>query len=234
MMQTEKIKGFTLIELLVVLAVVGLMMGVIGFSLLGGGGQELGASQRKILGVLHQARTIAASTGAETRVIISANPEDEDKFFRYIEIISRDANQSDSWNVKRENISLNEGVYFVPSNKSLSIRVEGWRNNAFSSWSGAVGDEFNLSASFKGMRVESSSGSNFKYIEFDGSGNLRPPDSVSGGVPQPLMLVLALGSPNPINTAEKIRFDDPNNITGILMRNFGGFAVLEISDFEEP
>jgi len=47
-MHHEENQGFTLIELLVVLAVVGLMMGVIGFSLLGGGGAELGTSQRNV------------------------------------------------------------------------------------------------------------------------------------------------------------------------------------------
>ena len=232
-MRPEEKQGFTLIELLVVLAVVGLMMGVIGFSLLGGGGAELGASQRNVLGVLHQARTIAASTGVVTRIIINADPEDEEKFFRHIEIISKDTNQTDSWIVKRERISLNDGVYFVPDNKSLSFRAEGWRTNAFCSWSGGD-DEFNLSEAFKGKRVKSSSGTSFKFIEFDGSGNLRAPDSISGGIPQPLMLVLALGSPNPANTTEKIRFNDPNNIAGILLRNFGGFAVLEISDFDAP
>jgi len=232
-MRPEENQGFTLIELLVVLAVVGLMMGVIGFSLLGGGGAELGASQRNVLGVLHQARTIAASSGVETRIIVNADPEDEEKFCRHIEIISKDTNQTDSWVVKRESISLNEGVYFVPDNKSLSIRAEGWRTNAFCSWSGGD-DEFILSESFKGKRVKSSSGTSFKFIEFDGAGNLRAPDSVSGGIPQSLMLVLALGSPNPANTTEKLRFNDPNKIAGILMRNFGGFAVLEISDFESP
>ena len=232
-MRPEENQGFTLIELLVVLAVVGLMMGVIGFSLLGGGGAELGASQRNVLGVLHQARTIAASTGVVTRIIINSDPEDEEKFFRHIEIISKDTNQTDSWIVKRERIPLNDGVYFVPDNKSLSFRAEGWRTNAFCSWSGGD-DEFNLSESFKGKRVKSSSGTSFKFIEFDGSGNLRAPDSISGGIPQPLMLVLALGSPNPANTTEKIRFNDPNNIAGILLRNFGGFAVLEISDFDAP
>ena len=47
-------KAFTLIELLVVLAVMGLMMGVIGFSLLSGGGAELGSSQRNLLGILQK------------------------------------------------------------------------------------------------------------------------------------------------------------------------------------
>ncbi|MBT3666881.1 MAG: prepilin-type N-terminal cleavage/methylation domain-containing protein, partial [Opitutae bacterium] len=41
-MKTDHSNGFTLLELLIVLAVMGLMMGLIGFSLLGGGGAELG------------------------------------------------------------------------------------------------------------------------------------------------------------------------------------------------
>jgi hypothetical protein len=31
-----------------------------------------------------------------------------------------------------------------------------------------------------------------------------------------------------------LRFDDPNAVGGILLQRFGGFAVLEISDFMEP
>ncbi len=225
-------KGFTLIELLVVLAVMGLMMGIVGFSLLGGGGAELGASQRNILGVLHQARTIAASTGLVTRILINADPKDDDKFFRYLEIVTKDTNKTDSWDIKREGINLNKGVHFVPNNKTVSKRAEGWRTNAFCVWSGNENEDFILTDAFKGKRKESSGGTVFKFIEFDTAGNLTSPGSVSGGIPQPLLLVLANGSPNPGSSSEKIRFDDPNNITGILLRTFGGFAVLEISDFE--
>ncbi len=39
-------RGFTLMELMIVLAVMGVMMGMIGFSLSGGGGAALQASQR--------------------------------------------------------------------------------------------------------------------------------------------------------------------------------------------
>ena len=63
-------KAFTLIELLVVLAVMGLMMGVIGFSLLSGGGAELGSSQRNLLGILQKLAPWQASTGLNTRLII--------------------------------------------------------------------------------------------------------------------------------------------------------------------
>ena len=59
-------RGFTLLELLVVLAVMGVMMGLIGFSLLGGGGNELGAAQRELLGLVQKARSQAALSGRET------------------------------------------------------------------------------------------------------------------------------------------------------------------------
>ena len=48
----NKCSGFTLLELLIVLAVMGLMMGLVGFSLLGGGGAGLGSAQRELLGLV--------------------------------------------------------------------------------------------------------------------------------------------------------------------------------------
>ena len=61
-------------ELLVVLAVMGVMMGLVGFSLLGGGGNELGAAQRELLGLVQKARAQAALSGQETRLIVANNP----------------------------------------------------------------------------------------------------------------------------------------------------------------
>ena len=86
----NKIFGFTLLELLIVLAVMGLMMGLVGFSLLGGGGAELGAAQRELLGMVQQARTRAALTGSETRLIVNNNEDDEEKYHRYMEVIVLD------------------------------------------------------------------------------------------------------------------------------------------------
>jgi hypothetical protein len=44
------------------------------------------------------------------------------------------------------------------------------------------------------------------------------------------MLVLANGSPSP-GSDKLLRFDDVNSVSGILLRRFGGFAVLDSSDF---
>ena len=147
-------KAFTLIELLVVLAVMGLMMGVIGFSLLSGGGAELGSSQRNLLGILQKARTKAAATGLATRVIIHAQTDDEEKFHRYLEVIIQDPNATNSWMVENEGITLDEGIYFVPEDPTASVQPDGWRSDAYSQWSQDSSQEFILKDAFKGLREE--------------------------------------------------------------------------------
>ena len=72
------------------MAVMGLMMGLIGFTLLGGGGEELGSAQREVLGLVQQARTRAALSGAETRLIINAMEDDLEKYHRYVELVVKD------------------------------------------------------------------------------------------------------------------------------------------------
>ena len=71
------------------------------------------------------------------------------------------------------------------------------------------------------------------YMSFNESGNLicREDDS---GILQPPKLVLAVGEPNPADENKALRFNDPNSIAGILMRRFGGFAVLDVNDFTRP
>ena len=75
-------KGFTLLELLVVLAVMGVMMGLVGFSLAGGGGNELGAAQRELLGII-QKPTQATLSGQEARIIVNNDPADKEKYHRF-------------------------------------------------------------------------------------------------------------------------------------------------------
>jgi hypothetical protein len=70
-------------------------------------------------------------------------------------------------------------------------------------------------------------------VEFDSAGNLVCQED-SSGILLPPKLVLAVGEPNPVSDDSLIRFNDPSAIAGILMRQFGGFAVLDVNDFELP
>ena len=89
-------------ELLIVLAIMGVMMGLVGFSILGGGGNELGAAQRQLLGMVQKARTQAALSGLETRLLINSDTDNQDRYHRYVEIVYRDENESESWAVAGE------------------------------------------------------------------------------------------------------------------------------------
>lgn len=221
-----------MLELLVVLAVMGVMMGLIGFSLLGGGGNELGAAQRELLGMIQKARSQAALTGRETRLIVWNDSADEDKYHRYLEIITQDLNDSESWVVAGEGEFLTDRIYLVPSDESYSVQADEWREDAFSIWSHDESEDFTLNSAFKGIRKEGGS-EPFVYMAFNGSGNLICREE-SAGILQPPKLVLAVGEPNPADDEKALRFNEPSSIAGILMRRFGGFAVLDVNDFSRP
>ena len=214
------------------LAVMGLMMGLVGFSLLGGGGAELGAAQRELLGLVQQARSRAALSGSETRLIINNVEADVDKYHRYVELVVKDTcatNGEVKWLVMGEGKYLTDGVYFVPENEAKVKTGDGWRSDAYSVWSNE--DDFKLKDSFKGAR-QLQGDSSFRYLAFDQVGNLTFPDSADGGTQVPPRLVIAVGSPIPSRDDKLLRFDNPSSIAGILMRRYGGFAVLELDDFE--
>lgn len=226
-------KGFTLLELLIVLAVMGLMMGLIGFSLLGGGGAELGSAQRELLGFVQQARSRAALSGSETRLIVNSMEDDLDKYHRYMEIIVEDTCATTgevTWLVMGEGKFLTEGVYFVPEDEDKSETGKDWRGDAFTVWSEAK-EDFTLADSFKGER-KLNGNNKFRYLAFDQMGNVVFPESSGQGMQKTPKLVLGVGAPNPTGDGKYLRFDNPNSIAGILLRRYGGFAVLELEDFE--
>lgn len=222
-------RGFTLMELMIVLAVMGVMMGMIGFSLSGGGGAALQASQRQLLGLVQQTRAKAALYGRPARLIVSNDEQDEDKFYRYIEIIVQDVNETDQWVVQGEEKYLEDGVYLLPQDDSNVITPNNWSDLAYSVWSHDQQNSMKLKDTFKGMREEGGA-KMFSYLEFNSEGNLvcsHESDSSTTNYP---MLVLANGSPTP-GSDKFLRFDDMNSVAGILLRKFGGFAVLDSSDF---
>ena len=72
---------------------------------------------------------------------------------------------------------------------------------------------------------------NFRFLAFDAEGKVNC-STVTGpaGTFPPPMIVLAIGNPNPPNTGKAIRIENPNDISGVLLRRYGGFAVLDYDD----
>ena len=63
-------RGFTILELLVVLAVMGVMIGALGFSFVGVNQSNFGDAQRSLISLLQKARSLAVSNSVESRIIV--------------------------------------------------------------------------------------------------------------------------------------------------------------------
>ena len=151
--------GFTLLELLVVISVMALMMGFIGFSLLGGGGSSLDAAQREMVSLVQQTRMQATLSGRETRLIVHNDPAVPEKFHRYLEIVVEDANLTGGWRPLGQGTLLPDGAYIVPGKKRFGISVETssnvtWPSEAYSIWSGDGSEDFLLGSIRKGVLAE--------------------------------------------------------------------------------
>ena len=238
--------GFTLLELLVVIAVMALMMGLVGFSLLGGGGSSLDAAQRELVSLVQQARQQATLSGQEIRLIVNDDPADLEKFHRYIEMIERDANGT--WQVLGEGVFLADQVYFVPSMERFADSAEtssdeGWPTEAFTVWSGDSKKPFSLgeieltelddAENFAFREEDGENPVEYRYLAFDGEGRVTCASGTCapGGTSPPPTLVLAIGTPNPSGDSKAaIRFDNPNDLAGVLLRRYGGVATLSYED----
>jgi len=229
--------GFTLLELLVVISVMALMMGFIGFSLLGGGGSSLDAAQREMVSLVQQTRMQASLSGRETRLIVHDDPSDPEKFHRYLEIVVEDANVTGAWRPLGQGTLLPDETYIVPDEERFGDNVEtpsnvSWPSEAYTIWSGDESESFLLGTVRKGVRSENGPDAlNFRFLAFDAEGKVTC-STVTGpaGTFPPPMIVLAIGNPNPPNTGKEIRIDNPNDISGVLLRRYGGFAVLDYDD----
>jgi prepilin-type N-terminal cleavage/methylation domain-containing protein len=222
--------GFTLIELLVVLAVMAVLMGMLGFSVLSGNA-DINSGQRQILSMIHQTRTTALSTGQEARLIVYSDPADLEKYMRFSSIVVREitpeANNvtSKDWRIVQEGKFLPDDLWYV--DRSMDVAL-GWMGDAFSVWSTSEGDNsFKLGELKNGLREESSAGQNsYRYIAFGPSGKV-----ISDDYPNMPKLVLASGEIRPKDGVLSPYLSNPQDVAGLKIMPFGGMFCLEFNDF---
>ena len=227
-------KGFSLLELLVVLAVMGVMMGLLGFSFLGSSSKNLGLAQRNILSLVHKARFLAMSSGLETRIIVNAENSDSEKYLRYAEIISLDRNSSttgiQTWLVdETSRVTLPEDIWFVAD--GIESDNAEWASNGLCIWSASLEeDDFLLSDPAKGKRIEEvgAGSARYHYLSCNVQGVFLSPT-----YPAMPRLAFAKGSLTPrAGGSLSPTFVNQQDIAGIQFQPFGGIVMMEFHDFD--
>ena len=227
-------RGFSLLELLVVLAVMGVMMGLLGFSFLGSSSKNLGLAQRNILSLVHKARFLAMSTGLETRIIVNAENSDSEKYLRYAEIISLDRNSSttgiQTWLVdETSRVTLPEDIWFVAD--GIESDNAEWASNGLCIWSASLEeDDFLLSDPAKGKRIEEVGveSARYHYLSCNVQGVFLSPT-----YPAMPRLAFAKGSLTPrAGGSLSPTFVNQQDIAGIQFQPFGGIVMMEFQDFD--
>ena len=227
-------RGFSLSELLVVLAVMGVMMGLLGFSFLGSSSKNLGLAQRNILSLVHKARFLAMSSGLETRIIVNAENSDSEKYLRYVEIISLDRNSSttgiQTWLVdETSRVTLPEDIWFVAD--GIESDNAEWASNGLCIWSASLEeDDFLLSDPAKGKRIEEvgAGSARYHYLSCNVQGVFLSPT-----YPAMPRLAFAKGSLTPrAGGSLSPTFVNQQDIAGIQFQPFGGIVMMEFQDFD--
>ena len=226
-------RGFTILELLVVLAVMGIMIGALGFSFVGVNQSNLGDAQRSLISLLQKARSLAVSNATESRIIVVADSEDPNKYLRQAMLIYRDKNNTSYWQIFDDAFRLPVDVWFVSG--EVIPDLQDWPSEAKCLWSGIEEDEeFKLSSKSiesgeKKVKVfeESQDGQPFFYLGCNSRGTFE-----SKSYPRMPMLVVAKGRIMP--SASGIMsplLSDARALTGLQIQPFGGFLTLEYQDF---
>ena len=228
-------RGFTILELLVVLAVMGIMIGALGFSFVGGNQSNLGDVQRSLISLLQKAKSLAVSNATEYRIIVAAYSEDPNKYLRQAMLIYQDKNNTKYWKIVEDDFHLPEDIWFI--GEEIMPDSQDWPSDAKCLWTGIKDDEpFKLKLSRKSINSgeretkvfeEVEDGQPFFYISCSLRGNYN-----SKSFPQMPKLVVSKGKLLPNATgAISPMFVDPRAIAGIQIQPFGGILPLNDQDF---
>ena len=232
--------GFTLLELLVVIAVIAVFLGFVGISLTGDGAAAMGAAQRTLGTLLHQTRIQAIMTGSEARLLIYDEPDDYDRYHRFLRVVVfkdepyKDVNlngqydggeefrdvdgsggHNQTWVNVDDGVFLPDGVYVVPEEADFDDLAivgssEDWNPRVHSEWAGE--ETFRFGENTR----------RYAFVEFS------PQGTTGSG-----KIALTVAEPEPSESGGvSYRFTNPNDVVGLRMRPYGSFVLLSsIHDF---
>ncbi len=232
--------GFTLLELLIVVAVIGVLLGFLGINLTGDGAAAMGAAQRTVGSLLQQTRMQAIMNGADARLLVCSEPDDEERFHRFLRVvvyreepftdsnengkhdsdepfidINGDGSFGEAWVPVDEGVTLPDGVLVVPSQGNFNnlAKVAGgqtWDADAYSIWESTENFQFGSEPSQL-----------YSYITF-----------TSRGTTGRYLIALSVGEPQPTEAGFSYIFTNPNDLVGLRTRPYGTYVNLfSVHDF---
>lgn len=220
-------RGFTLVELLVVVTIIGILLTVGSFGLRNfskAAGVSAGVPVAEA--IFAEARDLAVANGRNSRVLINANPEDEERYLRYMIVVVQSQEDDNRWIAAGRGAYLPRGVYFSQKysyvNHASSVgeipQVIGRGKDIYSSQESSASNP-NLS-------------SDYFYYQFNDQGIAENIDDAGGEATANKIAGFIIGTgskpPGALN---------PRVSAGTGTRNFGGFVVWSrgtTSTFKHP
>lgn len=191
--------AFTLVEMLVVITIIGILLtvGALGLrNLSKSSGVSAGVPLAEA--VFAEARAVSTGNGGAARVLVAADPSDEERYLSYMVVVRQSENGN--WVATGRGTYLPKGVYFSQEYSYLEHSAE----------SGEIPSENHeiFSSDDSGSSNSNLSGDYF-YYQFNSEGN-----AVDAGA----SFIVGAGSKAP-------GVDNPRVSTGSGAANFGGFIV---------
>ncbi len=216
--------GFTLIELLVVLGVIAVFIGVFATALRPGNPTvAVEGAQAQVASLFTQARGVALKQGAETRLIVNANPSNPDRYLRFLGIVygvdTDDDGEPDDWIAATDGVTLPGSVYVVPPDEVGTPDGMTWDSKLNSSFSDASETD--------PIQYISNQTEDYYYITFTSRG-LVPQDTDD----PPIILSVSTAVPQGDGTV--LVFDAPGATRGAILRQYGSFVLLNEPDAYDP
>jgi len=200
--------GFTLIELLVVVGLIGVLAAALGMALQSGDASvSARAAERIASGLMQGTRAQAVLKGTRARCIVNNDPEEADKYLRFMGVVYEDE-ASGLWYAANRGAYLPKGVYFNLGASDLGGPVPVNKD-------GRCGMEFPRA----GGQVLNEEGGEWIYYEFDSTGRSMNPGNR-----------FVVGTARIDDVGAEPEFDDGSRLGGFIVQKSGIVMIARDSD----